>query len=40
VFGGGGHRQAAGFFTDVPLPELVERLREEIGAQLGVGATP
>ena len=38
AFGGGGHRQAAGFFTDAPVPELVERLRSEIGAQLGVGA--
>ena len=38
VFGGGGHRQAAGFFTDVAVPELVERLREEIGAQLEVAA--
>ncbi|HEV2075073.1 MAG TPA: bifunctional oligoribonuclease/PAP phosphatase NrnA [Thermoleophilaceae bacterium] len=37
-FGGGGHRQAAGFFTDLALPELVERLRKEIGAQLEVGA--
>lgn len=33
-FEGGGHRQAAGFFSDLPLPELVERLRTEIGAQL------
>ncbi len=33
-FGGGGHRQAAGFTTDVPLPELIDRLRTEIGAQL------
>ena len=38
AFGGGGHRQAAGFFTDVTVPELVERLRSEIGAQLEVGA--
>ena len=37
-FDGGGHRQAAGFFTDLPLPELVSRLRGEIGAQLEVGA--
>lgn len=36
--GGGGHRQAAGFFTDLPVLELVERLRSEIGAQLEVGA--
>ena len=33
-FGGGGHRQAAGFTTDVPLPELIERLRTEVNAQL------
>ncbi|MDQ3933873.1 MAG: bifunctional oligoribonuclease/PAP phosphatase NrnA [Actinomycetota bacterium] len=33
-FGGGGHRQAAGFTTDIPLTELIERLRTEIGAQL------
>jgi phosphoesterase RecJ-like protein len=33
-FGGGGHRQAAGFTTDVPLDELIERLRREIAAQL------
>ncbi len=32
--GGGGHRQAAGFTTDVPMDELVERLRREIGEQL------
>jgi bifunctional oligoribonuclease and PAP phosphatase NrnA len=32
--GGGGHRQAAGFSTDLPLPELLERLRSEVGAQL------
>ena len=32
--GGGGHRQAAGFTTDVPLDELIERLRREITAQL------
>ena len=33
-FGGGGHRQAAGFTTDVPMDELIERLRREIGDQL------
>jgi bifunctional oligoribonuclease and PAP phosphatase NrnA len=33
--GGGGHRQAAGFTTDTPIDELVERLRTEIGDQLG-----
>jgi phosphoesterase RecJ-like protein len=32
--GGGGHRQAAGFTTDVPMDELVERLRREVGEQL------
>jgi phosphoesterase RecJ-like protein len=33
-FGGGGHRQAAGFTTDVPLPDLIERIRTEVDAQL------
>ncbi|HEX8075051.1 MAG TPA: bifunctional oligoribonuclease/PAP phosphatase NrnA [Thermoleophilaceae bacterium] len=33
-FGGGGHRQAAGFTTDTELPELIERLRDEVNAQL------
>jgi phosphoesterase RecJ-like protein len=32
--GGGGHRQAAGFTTDVPLDELIEHLRRETSAQL------
>jgi phosphoesterase RecJ-like protein len=32
--GGGGHRQAAGFTTGVPLDELIERLRREISEQL------
>ena len=32
--GGGGHRRAAGFGTDLPYPELVEFLRAEISAQL------
>ena len=32
--GGGGHRQAAGFTTDMELSELIERLRAEVGAQL------
>jgi phosphoesterase RecJ-like protein len=32
--GGGGHRQAAGFSTELPLGELVERLREEVAEQL------
>ena len=34
-FGGGGHRQAAGFTTDTPMPELIERIRTEVHAQLG-----
>jgi bifunctional oligoribonuclease and PAP phosphatase NrnA len=33
--GGGGHRRAAGFGTDLPYPELVEYLREQVVAQLG-----
>jgi phosphoesterase RecJ-like protein len=33
-FGGGGHRQAAGFTTDAELPELIERVRSEVSAQL------
>jgi phosphoesterase RecJ-like protein len=33
-FGGGGHRQAAGFTTDVKVPELIERLRSDVNAQL------
>jgi bifunctional oligoribonuclease and PAP phosphatase NrnA len=33
-FGGGGHTQAAGFTTDLPVPELVDRLRREVGEQL------
>ena len=32
--GGGGHRQAAGFSTDMPMSELIERLRAEVGEQL------
>ena len=32
--GGGGHRQAAGFTTELELPELAEHLRGEVGAQL------
>jgi phosphoesterase RecJ-like protein len=32
--GGGGHRQAAGFTTDLPMDELVERVRQEIQEQL------
>ena len=33
-FGGGGHPQAAGFSTVLSVPELVERLRAEVGEQL------
>jgi bifunctional oligoribonuclease and PAP phosphatase NrnA len=33
--GGGGHRRAAGFGTDLPYRDLVEVLRAEIAAQLG-----
>ena len=33
--GGGGHRRAAGFGTDLEYPELVEFLRERVAAQLG-----
>jgi bifunctional oligoribonuclease and PAP phosphatase NrnA len=33
-FGGGGHPQAAGFSTELPYPELVERLRELVREQL------
>jgi bifunctional oligoribonuclease and PAP phosphatase NrnA len=32
--GGGGHRQAAGFTTELPYRELIQRLREQIAAQL------
>jgi bifunctional oligoribonuclease and PAP phosphatase NrnA len=32
--GGGGHRQAAGFSTELPWEELVEFLRAEVAAQL------
>jgi phosphoesterase RecJ-like protein len=32
--GGGGHRQAAGFTTDLPMEQLVERVRREIAEQL------
>jgi bifunctional oligoribonuclease and PAP phosphatase NrnA len=31
---GGGHRQAAGFSTQLPLDELIEELRREIASQL------
>jgi phosphoesterase RecJ-like protein len=33
--GGGGHRRAAGFSTDLPYDELVEFLRAETVSQLG-----
>jgi phosphoesterase RecJ-like protein len=33
--GGGGHRQAAGFTTEMPWAELVDLLRREVAAQLG-----
>jgi bifunctional oligoribonuclease and PAP phosphatase NrnA len=33
-FGGGGHPQAAGFSTSLPLDQLVERLRALVGGQL------
>jgi len=32
--GGGGHRQAAGFTTELPYDELIATLREQIAAQL------
>ena len=32
--GGGGHMRAAGFGTDLPYPELVEFLREQVAKQL------
>jgi bifunctional oligoribonuclease and PAP phosphatase NrnA len=32
--GGGGHRQAAGFTTSMPWPELVSFLRNELAQQL------
>ena len=32
-FGGGGHRQAAGFSTDLPLQDIVEQIREGFLAQ-------
>jgi bifunctional oligoribonuclease and PAP phosphatase NrnA len=32
-FGGGGHRQAAGFSTDLPLEEIVEQIRQGFLAQ-------
>ncbi len=35
IHGGGGHRRAAGFGSDLPYPELVDFLRAEIAAQRG-----
>ena len=35
--GGGGHRQAAGFSTDLSWPELVEFLRAQVAEQLEAG---
>jgi phosphoesterase RecJ-like protein len=32
--GGGGHPQAAGFTTELPYPQLVEALRDQVGRQL------
>lgn len=34
AMGGGGHRRAAGFSTELPFPDLVEFLRREVSAQL------
>jgi len=38
--GGGGHRQAAGFSTNLAWEELVDFLRSELDAQLGVPSEP
>ncbi|HEY2309635.1 MAG TPA: bifunctional oligoribonuclease/PAP phosphatase NrnA, partial [Gaiellaceae bacterium] len=38
-FGGGGHRQAAGFSTDLPLAEIVEQIREGFLAQRATART-
>jgi phosphoesterase RecJ-like protein len=35
--GGGGHRRAAGFTTDLEMPELVDELRDQLTEQLGGG---
>jgi phosphoesterase RecJ-like protein len=35
--GGGGHRRAAGFSTELPLEELIEFLRGAVAAQLHIG---
>lgn len=34
ALGGGGHRQAAGFTTDLPYEQLIERVRSAVAAQL------
>jgi phosphoesterase RecJ-like protein len=34
TLGGGGHRQAAGLSTEIPLDELKQRVRSEVAAQL------
>ena len=39
VHGGGGHRRAAGFGTDLPYEQVVEFLIREIAAQLGRSTT-
>jgi phosphoesterase RecJ-like protein len=33
--GGGGHKRAAGFSTDLEFAELIALLSEQVGAQLG-----
>jgi phosphoesterase RecJ-like protein len=38
-FGGGGHRQAAGFSADLPLEEIVEQIREGFLAQRAASRT-
>jgi phosphoesterase RecJ-like protein len=38
-FGGGGHRQAAGFSTDLPLGEIVEQIRQGFLAQRATSRT-
>ena len=35
AMGGGGHRQAAGFSTELSLDEVVERVEKDISEQLG-----
>jgi phosphoesterase RecJ-like protein len=37
--GGGGHRRAAGFTTEMPEDELLEFLREQVAAQIGPAPT-